>query len=182
MVQSVAGFFPNILLIIVPTNRADRYAALKGTCLELGVPSQVIIKRVLTHKNLGSIASKIAIQMSTKLGAIPWLVKIPVKGLMTVGFDVSIHPEDRSRSIGAMVAMMDIRTGAFFSKTSSHRDGNEMNSKLAEHMRMALAHYKEICGALPEKIVFYRDGVSEGQVEFSFLFTLSYLDLIVVVF
>lgn len=87
---------------------------------------------------------------------------------MTVGFDVSIHPRDKSRSIGALVATMDLKqTGAFFSVTSSYRDGNEMNVGLAKHMDKALQIYKETSGgALPEKILFYRDGVGEGQIQF----------------
>lgn len=104
--------------------------------------------------------------MNAKLGGIPWMIKLPVKGLMTVAFDVSIHPRDRSRSIGAMVATMDMKkTGTFYSITSEYRDGNEMNNSLAAHMEKALKIYKEECEVFPEKIIFYRDGVGEGQIQ-----------------
>lgn len=166
-IRECAAKRPNLFLVILPTNRADRYSAVKTLCVvELGIPSQIVIKRILAHKNVGSVATKIAVQMSTKLGGIPWLIKLPVKGLMTVGFDVSIHPTERSMSVGAMVATMDIESGAFFSTTSKYRDGNEMNIQLADHMRKALNIYKEKSGSFPQKIVFYRDGVGEGQIPY----------------
>lgn len=159
---------PKIILAMLPTNRADRYAAIKKACLiEFGVPIQVVVKKTMNHKNVGSIASKVVIQMSAKLGGIPWLIRMPVKGLMTVGFDVSHHPRDRSRSVGALVATMDIKkSSAFYSVTSSYSDGNAMNIGLANHMQKALDIYVEECGELPQKILFYRDGVGEGQIQY----------------
>lgn len=157
-----------MFLIVLPSNRADRYSTVKKQCLvQYGIPAQVVVKRTINHKNVGSVASKIAVQMGAKLGGTPWMVKMPLKGLMTVGFDVSIHPGDRKKSIGALVATMDIKeSGAFFSTTSSYKDGNEMNAALADHMKKALEIYKETCGALPEQILFYRDGVGEGQISY----------------
>lgn len=159
---------PKMILIVLPTNRADRYSAVKKSCLiDFGIPAQVVIKRTINHKSLGSIASKVAIQMNAKLGGLPWMIKLPVNSLMTVGFDVSHHPRDKSRSIGALVATMDLKkTGAFYSITSSYRDGNEMNIGLANHMKKALEIYRDTCGSLPEKILFYRDGVGDGQIQY----------------
>lgn len=157
-----------MFLIVLPTNRADRYSCVKKLCLvQHGIPAQVVVKRTINHKNVGSVASKIAVQMAAKLGGTPWMIKMPLKGLMTVGFDVSIHPGDRKKSIGALVATMDIKeSGAFYSTTSEYKDGNEMNALLAGHMKKALEIYKETCGALPENIIFYRDGVGEGQITY----------------
>lgn len=168
LIQNVAEKRPNIFFVVLPTTRADRYSAIKKVCfVDLGIPVQVATIRTMTHKNVGSIASKIAIQMNTKLGGMPWMIRLPVNGLMTVGFDVSIHPRDKSRSVGAMVATMDLKkTGVFFSVTSEHRDGNDMNNHLAANMNKALMIYKETCGALPDRILFYRDGVGEGQIQY----------------
>lgn len=167
-IKAIAHKKPKMIFMVLPTNRADRYSAVKKVCLvELGIPAQVVVKRTINHKNVGSIASKVAIQMNAKMGGRPWMIKLPLKGLMTVGFDVSLHPRDKSRSIGALVATMDLKkTGDFYSITTSYRDGNEMNSQLAHHMQKALEVYKETCGSLPEKIVFYRDGVGEGQIQY----------------
>lgn len=168
VIREVAKKQPSIALILLPSNRADRYSAIKKECLVLqGIPAQIVVKRIINHKNVGSIATKVAIQMNVKLGGVPWMIKLPIKGLMTVAFDVSIHPRDRSRSVGALVATMDLKKkGTFYSITSEYRDGNEMNRSLAQHMEKALQIFKEECGSLPEKIVFYRDGVGEGQVQY----------------
>lgn len=157
-----------MILFILPSNRADRYSALKKVCfIECGIQCQVVIKKVIINRNARSIANKIAIQINAKMGGRPWMIKMPVKSVMTVGFDVSIFPQDRSRSIGALVASMDLKkTGAIYSTTTSYQNGNEMNHQLAHHMKKALETYKKACGTLPEKIIFYRDGVGEGQIQY----------------
>lgn len=167
-INELAEKRPGMFLIILPTNRADRYSCVKKLCLVThGIPAQVVVKRTINHKNVASVASKIAIQMGAKAGGTPWTIKMPLKGLMTVGFDVSINPGDRKKSIGALVATMDIKeSGAFYSTTASYTDGNEMNAALADHMQKALQIYKETCGSYPEHIVFYRDGVGEGQISY----------------
>lgn len=169
VIRSFSEKKPKIILVMLPSNRADRYSSIKKACLiEFGIPIQVVIKKTMNHKNVGSIASKVVIQMSAKLGGVPWSIRMPVKGLMTVGFDVSHHPRDRSRSVGALVATMDIKkSSAFYSVTSSYSDGNAMNVGLAQHMSQALQIYRDTCGGcLPEKILFYRDGVGDGQIQY----------------
>ena len=166
-IRKMASKQPKMFLICLPSNKADRYSAVKQLCsCELGIPAQVVIKRVLNHKNVYSIATKVAIQMSTKLGGIPWLIQMPMKKFMTVGFDVSINPAKRSETIGAIVASMDFEDGEFFSTTVSYRDGNEMNCKLADNIRQAIEQFKEKSGEWPDKIFFYRDGVGEGLIPF----------------
>lgn len=93
------------------------------------------------------------------------MIRLPIKGLMVVGFDVSHHPSDRSRSVGALVSSMDLnRSSSFYSVTMEYRDGNEMVQNLDSYMAAALMKFKKTCDALPERIVFYRDGVGEGQM------------------
>jgi aubergine-like protein len=165
---------PNFILIALPTNRADRYSAMKRKCLiDLGIPCQVVVKnKTMNHKSLGSICTKLAIQINCKLGGVPWMVRIPVSKMMVVGFDVSHHPRDKSKSIGALVCSMDMKnmqnpdaSSAFFSTTMEYRDGNEMVKQIDIHMKQAIEAFKEICGEMPAKIVFYRDGIGEGQIK-----------------
>jgi aubergine-like protein len=169
VIQSIADRKPNFVLIVLPTNRADRYSSLKNLCVvKYGIPSQMVVEnRVLRHKNLRSICTKIAIQMNCKLGGIPWLVKVPVSGLMTVGFDVSHDPKDRRKSLGAMVATMDVKkSSCFYSVTMEYKDGNDMVQQVDQHLKRAIEIYKETIGAYPERIVYYRDGVGDSQVQF----------------
>jgi aubergine len=168
-IDSISAKNPRLYVIALPTNRADRYSSVKKRCLvDLGIPCQVIVKnKTMNHRNLNSIATKVAIQINCKLGGIPWMIKLPIKGLMTVGFDVSHHPRDRARSIGALVSTMDLTSESpvFFSVTMEYRDGNEMVEGLDRYLRAALEKFIKVHQALPERIVFYRDGVGEGQIE-----------------
>jgi aubergine-like protein len=166
-IDTIAGKRPKMIVCALPTNRADRYSAIKRRCLvDLGIPCQVIVKnKTMCHKNLDSIATKIAIQINCKLGGIPWMINLPIKGLMTIGFDVSHHPRDPSRSMGALCATMDLKkSSAFYSTTMEYRTGNEMVQNLDKYISEALKMYVESCKELPERIVMYRDGVGEGQI------------------
>lgn len=93
------------------------------------------------------------------------MIKLPLKGIMTVGFDVNHDSRDRSKSYGAFVASMDLRTSAqYYSGVSAHKEGEELSNYIGVHMAAALHEYKEANGTLPERIVMYRDGVGDGQV------------------
>ncbi|EDO28197.1 predicted protein, partial [Nematostella vectensis] len=69
-----------IVVTIVPSNRKDRYDSIKKLCcLEKGVPSQVVVSRTLSKKQmLMSVCTKIGIQLNCKLGGEAWAVDIPV--------------------------------------------------------------------------------------------------------
>lgn len=79
-----------LVFCVVPNNHLQRYSAIKKKlCVERPTPSQVILYRTMTSKNLHSVAVKVAIQINCKLGGIPWTLSFPnVQGLMVVGFDV----------------------------------------------------------------------------------------------
>ncbi|XP_020903024.2 piwi-like protein Ago3 [Exaiptasia diaphana] len=68
-----------MVVIIFPTSRDDRYAAVKKLCcVESPVPSQVINARTISQQNkLRSVTQKIALQINVKLGGTLWGVDIP---------------------------------------------------------------------------------------------------------
>ncbi|KAJ9584895.1 hypothetical protein L9F63_020750, partial [Diploptera punctata] len=75
-----ANWNPKFILVVLPTNRLDRYSAVKRKCcVEYAVPTQVILRKNVTSKNVASIASKVAIQLNCKTGGAPWTVEIPMK-------------------------------------------------------------------------------------------------------
>lgn len=115
--------------------------------------------------------------MCTKLGGAPWLPKIPVPGIMTIGFDVSVDTSDRRKSYAALVATMDlaqIENGVkvdhtvhgvnFFSAVSEYRDANEMSNDFSLNVIKALRAYQAQHHELPKKIIIYRGGVGDGQI------------------
>lgn len=169
---------PQMIVCIVSNKAADRYATIKKTCfITAGVPNQVIVHKTITPKDksrgitgLMSVATKIAIQMNCKLGGIPWSIQMPVSGLMTIGYDVCHDPRDKTKSWGALVATMDMkkRNNEFFSAVNQHKSAEEMSNHLAANMVKALEQFYKINQELPERILFFRDGVGDGQTRYVF--------------
>lgn len=92
---------PQLVFCVVSNNRSDRYSAIKKKCcVDRPVPSQVCLIKTMTHKNVMSIATKIAIQMNCKLGGAPWYVDIPMDGLMMIGFDVCHDTTMKTKDFG----------------------------------------------------------------------------------
>lgn len=116
-----------------------------------------------------SIATKVAIQMNCKLGGLAWLIDIPIAGLMTFGFDVCHDARDKRKSYGALVATMDLKcSNKFFSAVSSHTNGEELTNELVQNINKAVREYRDTHGTLPARLVFYRDGVGDGQIPYVF--------------
>uniref|UniRef100_A0A1B0DCX4 Uncharacterized protein n=2 Tax=Phlebotomus papatasi TaxID=29031 RepID=A0A1B0DCX4_PHLPP len=156
-----------IIMCVVPNQSGDRYSAIKKKSLvDRAVPTQVMWTRVMSNdKVLGGAVSKVMIQMNCKLGNAPWTVRIPLKGVMNCGFDVTFDANDKSRSYGAFVSTMDLRQcNTYYSAISQHRHGEEMSNFLVVNMMKALKQYEQIHKEPPGRIIFYRDGVGEGDL------------------
>uniref|UniRef100_A0A182KF12 Uncharacterized protein n=1 Tax=Anopheles christyi TaxID=43041 RepID=A0A182KF12_9DIPT len=166
---------PQLVMCIVPNDRADRYKAIKKKCcVDRALPCQVIKARTITPKNqnlrsLLSIATKVVIQLNCKLGGIPWMVKNPLSSVMVVGFDVCHDASNKSISYGALVATMYAPKQLepkYFSVIERHQRGEELSSFLSSNIVKALHTYQAEfgTGVLPRRIIVYRDGVGEGQL------------------
>ncbi|KAL1117937.1 hypothetical protein AAG570_004251, partial [Ranatra chinensis] len=159
---------PQLIMCIVPNNRADRYSAIKKKCcVDRAVPTQVVVAKNLTSKGALSIATKIAIQINCKIGGTPWTVNIPMSGLMVVGYDVCHDTSNKGRSFGAMVASLNKGLSRYYSAVSPHTNGEELSNDLSVNISKAVMKYKECNeGLAPSCIIIYRDGVGEGQIPF----------------
>ncbi|XP_011187514.1 protein piwi [Zeugodacus cucurbitae] len=159
---------PQLILCLVPNNNAERYASIKKKgCLERAIPTQVITQKSANNqRGLMSIATKVAIQINCKLGYTPWMIDLPLSGLMTIGYDVAKSTRDRSKAFGALVASMDMKTNATFYSTVAECSSHDvLANSLWPMMTKALRQYrKEHDGKLPTRILFYRDGVGEGSL------------------
>ncbi|CRL03804.1 CLUMA_CG016148, isoform A [Clunio marinus] len=158
---------PRFIMVVMDNKRDDCYRTIKtSTYLQNKlVPSQVVTRKTLDHKNKRSIATKVAIQINCKLGGIPWKVDLRLKGLMIVGFDIS---ETKGRhSYGAMVASLDANNdgGQYFSAVNEHNNANQLSTDFGNNFMAALKQYMNDNGALPKRILIYRDGVGDGQIQ-----------------
>lgn len=107
--------------------------------------------------------------MNAKLGGVPWAVdKLPFMNepTMICGMDVFHDPKLGKKSILALTASMNQSATTYWS-TSVVQDeiGQEGSNNLQTSMTSALEAFKRNNGAAPARIIFYRDGVGEGQVQ-----------------
>lgn len=168
---------PRMIMIFLMTGTADRYSAIKRkTCVDNKVPTQVIQAKTLRNKGLMSVATKVGIQMNSKLGFNSWYIKMPLTELMMVGYDITHDTKNKKTSYGALVASMHHTASSciYFSTAQPHHDNRGMSESLSLMMTGAVRAYRELHGgALPTKIIFYRDGVSDGQLQYVYEYELE---------
>ncbi|CAH0747836.1 unnamed protein product [Bemisia tabaci] len=173
--DNIAGFLQGIkdaletnscemLLIFLPTDRLDRYAAIKQVCcLDKPVLTQCVLEYTAKkHQTNLSVATKVATQMICKKGGAPWGVHIPVKDMMVVGYDV--YHERGQKSQGALVATLNDSYSKYFSTVSTHEEGRELSHDLSFRLNLALEAYLKERKKIPKILLIYRDGVGEGQI------------------
>ncbi|XP_052772354.1 piwi-like protein 1 [Mya arenaria] len=155
-----------VIVAICPTSRDDRYSAIKKTCcVDNPIPSQVIIgKTIGDPKKLRSVVQKIALQINCKLGGELWGVSIPLKHLMVVGIDIYHDSAAKKQSICGFVASMNKNCTRWFSRCKVQPVSQELVDGLKFCLVSALTKFHETNHFLPEKIVVFRDGVGDGQL------------------
>ncbi|XP_062240466.1 piwi-like protein 2 [Platichthys flesus] len=160
---------PNMQLVvcIMVGNRDDLYSAIKKLCcIKSPIPSQAInIRTISQQQKLKSVAQKILLQMNSKLGGELWTVNIPLKNLMVVGVDVHHDTSKKHQSIMGFVASVNSSMTRWYSRVTFQSPTEELIKGFRVCLLAALQKYYEVNHNLPEKIVVYRDGVSDGQLK-----------------
>jgi len=166
---------PQMVLLLCPNNRSDRYEAIKKkACLDRSILTQVVVsKTIMKGGRLNmSVCTKVAVQMGCKIGGAPWKLEMPLTKMLTIGFDVSHDTKNKKDSFGALVATLDWHQTKYFSAVSKHSDGVEMSNSFALNVVRAIRAYQDqeeykyhTKGDLPNKIIIFRGGVGEGQLQ-----------------
>jgi len=154
------------VVVILADNNADRYNIVKRVCQEKGVLSQCATWSTIEGDNM-SKTTKIAVQIATKLGGAPWSLNYNLNTTMIVGLDVYHSGEIVNRkksSIVGLCASMGGDQSQYYSKVIIQAPGKEIVDALEPGIESALAAYKKERKVFPEHILFFRDGVGEGQV------------------
>lgn len=154
------------MVVICPTSRDDKYNAIKKICcVEMPVPSQVIIAKTIARPDkLRSVTQKIALQINCKLGGELWGLDIPMSNLMVVGIDVYHDASRNKRSIAGFVASTNKMCSRWYSKTVLQMPGQELIDGLKLCLTSSIRKYHEVNHVFPEKIVVFRDGVGDGDL------------------
>ena len=132
-----------------------------------------------------TVATKVALQMNCKMGGEPWAVKIPMKvssgscshsnldlslpvqDTMVIGYDTYHDTAKKGRSVGAIVATMNQALTKYMSLANMHEErAQELHDNLVPNISKILRKYNELNGHLPCRIILYRDGVGDGQINY----------------
>nr|GMD24125.1 eukaryotic translation initiation factor 2C [Ipomoea batatas] len=177
------------LLIIILPDVSGSYGKIKRICeTELGIVSQCCQPRQAAKYNNKQYLENVSLKINVKVGGrncfleqavqrnIPYLTDRPT---IIFGADVT-HPspgEDTSSSIAAVVASMDWpHVTKYRGLVSAQQHREEIIQGLYKThqdpqrgivhggmIRELLIEFRKSTGRKPERIIFYRDGVSEGQ-------------------
>ncbi|XP_015733495.1 piwi-like protein 1 [Coturnix japonica] len=156
----------NIVVCILSSTRKDKYDAIKKyLCTDCPIPSQCVIARTLSKPQTTlAIVTKIALQMNCKMGGELWSVEIPLKQLMIVGIDCYHDTLSGKQSIAGFVASLNEIMTRWFSRCVVQSCGQELVDGLKACLQTALKEWFKWNKYLPSRIIVYRDGVGDGQL------------------
>ncbi|KAG6900095.1 hypothetical protein C0993_002943 [Termitomyces sp. T159_Od127] len=173
----VQGHKPSFILVLLENRDNYIYPAIKRIGdVEIGLHTvHMQLNKALTdEKKQDQYFSNVALKVNTKLGgvnhlldeaAMKWLTR---KKTMMVGIDVT-HPGPGSRegtpSIAALVASVDDSFVQFPASLRIQKSKQEMLGELDNMLVERLIAYERKNKKLPERIIVFRDGVSEGQFD-----------------
>ena len=182
--ETIKGLFydlhhrhPNLqLLVVVLPGKGDLdvyYEAIKyyGDVV-YGIRTQVIKANTAGRKaNDKQTMANICLKINAKLGGTTSILEKSVKSeifnrpVIIFGADVT-HPSPRdenSPSIAAVVASMDSHPNLYSAEVRVQERRKEIILELKDIVKTLLKKFRSATRAQPEKIIFYRDGVGEGQ-------------------
>ncbi|KIY33612.1 argonaute [Cryptococcus gattii E566] len=165
---------PQIILCILPRKEASIYQAIKSVGAE-GLFKPVVTQclqsaKIKSDRGIDQYCGNVAMKVHCKLGGVTHQVKHNVdKTTMLCGADVT-HPPSRGRvlypSIAATVASINGENNYFAGCVTEQGGRVEIIQLLDEMITHHIKTFEKNTGAKPQKILFYRDGVSEGQYRF----------------
>ncbi|CAB4013409.1 argonaute-2 isoform X1 [Paramuricea clavata] len=175
--QDLSRRYPNLQLIIVilpgKGNLDAYYEAVKyfGDVF-YGIRTQVIKANTASKKASDrQTMANICLKINAKLGGTTSILdkrersEILGRPVIIFGADVT-HPSPRdvnSPSIAAVVASMDSNTNLYSAEVRVQERRKEVITELKDIVKNLLKKFRAATRAQPEKIIFYRDGVGEGQ-------------------
>jgi eukaryotic translation initiation factor 2C len=164
---------PTLIVIVLPEGGNDIYSAVKHFGdVATGVVTQCM-KSSKCFRAKPQYYANITLKLNVKLGGINSVpeprdisfLTDPANPTIVMGADV-IHPapgSDDRPSFTALVGSIDTNAVRYVSTIEVQTSRQEIIDAMESMCTYVLTQYKGSTGKLPKRIVFYRDGVSEGQ-------------------
>ncbi|KAI1795193.1 argonaute-like protein [Ganoderma leucocontextum] len=175
------GQGPDLMIVVLPESSADMYQSVKhfGDIIR-GVATQCLRSSKCNRANKQYFAN-VCLKINPKMGGIntiPEARSVPVltdprNPTIVMGADV-IHPApgaDGRPSFTALVGNVDSETAKYIADCRAQTSRQEMIDDLEAMATAHIAMYKRYRQAVekkspdPKRVIFYRDGVSEGQFQ-----------------
>ncbi|KAH8109520.1 Piwi-domain-containing protein [Phellopilus nigrolimitatus] len=157
---------PNIMLVFV--SNGGIYPGLKKLCdCKLGIATVcMLMPKVKKETGQDRYFSNIALKVNVKLGGVNHQLDASsmrwLKNTMLVGMRVT-HPGVETPSIAAVVASCDEEFMHYPASLRLQEHGKKMITDVKEMMIERLNEYTKRMKTLPERVVVFRAGVSDGQ-------------------
>ncbi|TFK46333.1 Piwi-domain-containing protein [Heliocybe sulcata] len=173
---NASGGKPSFILVLLSHRDNFIYPGIKriGDAV-LGVQTvHMLLTKALKDRGQDQYFSNVALKVNIKLGGINHLLDrqdirwLTDKKTMLVGMDVT-HPGPKSipgtPSIAAVVASVDDNFVQYPASLRPQASKEEMIQELEAMMLERLKLYEKRNRRLPDRIIVFRDGVSEGQYD-----------------
>lgn len=137
----------------------------------LGLINQCVLDEIVMKMNI-QIASNICLKINSKLGGINHKLERPPKVLARpiIIFGADVVHSTLCPSIASVVGSLDPCVSKYHvsCRVQENEKSGKYSQELIVHLRSMVGtilkeFYKRTLGRHPEKIIFFRDGVSEGQ-------------------
>jgi eukaryotic translation initiation factor 2C len=171
-----------VVLVVVPKKGSDIYGQVKQAAeIEVGLLTQCVALQNFAPKNpsrVESIVGNIVLKINSKLGGVNHTVIAPEKftksfkvfsePVIIIGADVTHPPAGIvGYSYAAVTASID-RSGMPYmmhvqAQEKAGKGAAEVIVNFADTMRRMLLRFREVAKCIPTKIIYFRDGVGEGQ-------------------
>ncbi|WWD00595.1 hypothetical protein V866_007530 [Kwoniella sp. B9012] len=172
--QSGGGMHPQLIVVILRSRESGLYQSIKRTAtneLRGPVVTQLMISAKFRNpRGISAYLTNVAMKIHSKLGGVTHSVPAHRLTTMLVGADVT-HPPPPGRnrpllpSIAVTVAAANGDNNKFVPCIRLQRGRQEMIEDLMEKMKRHVESFEKNTGDKPKKILFFRDGVSEGQYD-----------------
>lgn len=176
--QSVGNHFnqrPQLLIFLVQDRNAFHYTRIKKSCdCRFGVMSQVM-QLAQVMKGSPQYISNVLMKVNAKLGGttsktVSKIVKDFPVPTMLIGADVShASPGSPQASMAAMTMSLDRFGGRYAAacETNGHRVEIISQPNVRKMLFPMVNHWAANVGGgrLPQQVIYFRDGVSEGQFQ-----------------
>ncbi|CAJ0909392.1 5960_t:CDS:10 [Entrophospora sp. SA101] len=153
---------PQLILCVLPNTGVDLYAEIKRVSdTVIGVVTQCVQGRnTLSPKK--QYCANVCLKMNVKLGGmnsfldpneIPFISEVP-----TILMGSTNKP-----SIAALCASMDAKASRYAASIRVQSGRTDIIADLSSMVKELLKTFYQTCGRKPDRILFYRDGISESQ-------------------